>query len=104
MIPFLSWSRPSFHFLTAATFSSEAPAASPSHCPHAGQTSLRPAPLTAGLRSGPAYRPLRFFTARAHSVTHPEAESGERRSLLKVSFSFSSHVFLSQLSFLCNVG
>ena len=53
---------------------------------------------------GPAYRPLRFFTARAHSVTHPEAESGERRSLRKVSFSFSSHVILSQLSFLCNVG
>ena len=84
MIPFLSRSRPSFHFLTAATFSSEAPSPSPSHCPYAGLTSLSHSPLNRWVPLGPASRKLRLFTARAHRVTHPEAESGERRSHGKV--------------------
>ena len=98
MIPFLPKSRPAFHFLTVATFNSEAPAASPSHCPHAGLTSLQPTPLTTG-SAGPrlqAATPFHCAWAQRHapSVGEGRAEVSARSEFL----SFLSN-FLLVVSF-----
>ena len=80
MIPFLPKSRPAFHFLTVATFNSEAPAASPSHCPHAGLTSLQPTPLT----TGPSRAPPpggNAFSLRVRTASRTQRRRGESGGL-----------------------